>query len=218
VRLRGMSPGNSRARSTGRIRIRLAPWLAVGLLACAGSAPATRSDAVTSAGGGTLSLTVYAMARPGQQNLRPGPAGVSCPQWLVLAPDRQPPSYTSDELRQMGNYFAGDRAHDPPAGLLQLLPGGLIDDPAVAAPLFTEWSDPTCSVFLQITNKGRTAVQIPQVGLEVTHAPQPNALAYRLPEICSLEETSAWTTARKRERPTRWLSASSSVVAEWPYG
>jgi hypothetical protein len=90
----------------------------------------------------------------------------------------------------MGDYVAQGQRGDPPAQLLQSLPGGLVDDPVLSRPLFTLFTDTTCSVFLQITNTGHAAVQITQAGFAVTSSPQPNTTQYRLPEVCSVEEAS----------------------------
>lgn len=172
-------------RAEGGSRVPLPVWLlAVTTITCGGHGISIPSGGASAA---PPSLNVYATQGTERTS---GPGGIHCPQWLSLNPDRSSLSYTSRELGLMGDYVVQGRHGDPPAPLLQNLPGGLVDDSVLSRPLFTLYSDTACSVNLQITNTGHTTVQITQAGFAITSPPQPNTTQYRLPEICSLEEAS----------------------------
>src|SRR5262249_29187725 len=54
------------------------------------------------------------------------------------------------------------------------------------------WNVRWCSIAMQVTNIGRTTVQIPQVGLRLVAASTPNVDRYPLPEVCSVLASSEY--------------------------
>jgi hypothetical protein len=134
-------------------------------------------------------LTIYSTKPPigGVES-----TGMYCARWLVFASGRT--TFTGAELQQMADFFArGMYAQPPPDNLLKFTPAGVTDDPRAYAPRFIGWQrELGCAIALQITNTDSSTVQIPQVGLQLTRAAEPNSTQYRLPDACSMQGLSTY--------------------------
>ena len=128
-----------------------------------------------------VQLTIF--SPPVQTNIKspiyvgPNQGGITCDEVVELASDRL--LYTSDELKQMGDYLSKRIDLSPPAGLLQLTTVSAIDPRSHRAVN-------RCHLQLQITNTGGSTAQIDKAGLRITTAPRTNTQQYRLVDACSI--------------------------------
>lgn len=101
------------------------------------------------------------------------------PNHLVLATSRT--MYNSTEVQQIKSYVNALFQSDDSTTTL-------IDSIATPLPVSLTWAsgDMGCAVTLQITNTGDTTIQIPQVDVRLTAAPQQNNYQYRLIDVCSI--------------------------------
>jgi hypothetical protein len=127
-----------------------------------------------------------------------GQAGFHCTPWLVMASDRN--IYTDAEFNEMADFFAkGEFTYDksgntilrqPPTSLLRWESSALIvgKDPygREGGYLWTAPYEHGCGLLLQITNTSGDTVDIPGIGLQVTRAPEPNQIQFKLPDACSI--------------------------------
>jgi len=125
-----------------------------------------------------------------------GPGGIYCPKWLVMSDTRS--TYTSAEMQQMADFLAqvGIWSDDPPTppSTLQWTPVSIADP---SAPITKYWNEPKCVLVLQMTNTGRSAVQVISVGLKLTASARANADQYHLVEACSIQGAPAYCGIQK---------------------
>jgi hypothetical protein len=140
--------------------------------------------AVTPALPSSVSLNVVTVGIRGS-----APAGIACPLWAVLTNPEG--TYTAADLQQLGAYLSNLRlaAHafydsdpgtSPPT--VQAVHAGVAQPDAHVH----SWNAPWCTFALQVTNIGRSTLQIPEVGLRLTGPSAPNRDRYPLVDACSV--------------------------------
>jgi len=186
---------------------------AVGLMAvivgCGGPAPApgvstTSPPTPSTVTPASVGLNVVSVDGPTGNP----PGGIRCPLWsdrtdqVVLSPELVgSDSVPASSLRQQAGAYWGlattgarNVVTPLPAGLRRV-PGVVTSAPSARPP--TDWDlagtnwfwGSGCSLDLQITNVGSSAVQVPKAGVRLTRRPETNTQHYDLVDRCSLAIT-----------------------------
>lgn len=190
--------------------MRLAAWLAATVIATVGctwgpeQAESTPSGSSAQAGRGTETPVTSPTPSPTPSpslNVTFGMYGQPhCPKSamrtdnLVLAQDRL--TYSAAEIGRIAAAMPQPgpnvyRNVDP--ALLEVVPGATTDvtPTGLADPSALE-SLNNCRFEIDVTNTGTSAVQIPRVGLRLTHSPTANRTSYRLIDFCSVLQVNHW--------------------------
>ncbi len=104
---------------------------------------------------------------------------------LVLGTDRL--TYDTGEIQEITSYAFDP--HSPLPNTIRLVPGVVSEGEKAQHQFKQEGPSPGnsgCKGSLEITNIGKTTIQISQIGIQLSATPKPNTYHYRLIEICTL--------------------------------
>jgi hypothetical protein len=161
--------------------ITLIPLL-ISLLGCSGNSINTHGQnsstpSISSASSSDFTLNKGASIDTAELHIQ-SPDGIDCAKSLVLATARL--TYDSGEIKQMAAYVdavVNDKKNIPPIPpTLTWVPGNRLNDSQAAG----------CALALQITNIGKTSVQIPHADIRITMPLHQNTYQYRLIDACKL--------------------------------
>jgi hypothetical protein len=156
--------------------------LSVFVIAC-GTTPAQKGSSTSSAQNVDLELNHTEAATVNQVQLR---VAIHCGPWLVLAPHAA--TYTQSELAAMKTFVTG---RIPVPGSIESFDTaaqtGYSDAALAKLPPTLQYvpGDPTCSGYYEVTNTGRSLVQVNSVGFQLSQPGAAFQYDYHILDACS---------------------------------